>query len=256
MNKIGFIGYGNMGKMIIDGILSKEIIKSDEMIISTRSMEKLDELKINNPKISITYDKKVLARKCDKIFLMVNTNQLKDVLEEITPYLSPDAHIIYISAGINIKDLECIFPGKITHVIPSITSKVRKGITLIAHNDKVSETDLNYVNFVFNGLGETKIISEDNMAMATVLTSCFPAFISLICKKYSEQAAIKGSLSESQVEDLVKVTLDGTSTLLLEMDFDELISGVATRGGITESGLKILDKELPILFSDLFKAVL
>jgi len=49
-------------------------------------------------------------------------------------------------------------------------------------------------------------------------------------------------------------TLYGTSKLLYEknMDFEQLISLVATKGGITEAGIKVLEAQLQELFDKLF----
>jgi pyrroline-5-carboxylate reductase len=38
--------------------------------------------------------------------------------------------------------------------------------------------------------------------------------------------------------------------------FDELIARVATKGGITEEGLKILDEHLPFVFDELLETTL
>jgi len=256
MNKIGFIGYGSMGKMIIKGFMSSNIIEPGEMIISTRNMDKLDELKKIHPKIEITSNKLLLADKCSKIILMVNTTELKNVLEEIKPNLSPDTHIIYISAGVTIKELETIFPGKISHVIPSVTGEVSKGVILISHSERVDDQDIIFVDTLFKSLGQIKTVFEEDMERATVLTSCFPAFITFFCKKFSDEAIRQGTFSQKEVDYMIKATLDGTSKLLLEIDFDELISRVATRGGITEAGLQVMDSGLSAMFKELFQVTI
>jgi pyrroline-5-carboxylate reductase len=53
VKKIGFIGYGSMGKVILDGFLLSGIIKPYEVIISTRTGSKLDHLKKEYPEIEI-----------------------------------------------------------------------------------------------------------------------------------------------------------------------------------------------------------
>lgn len=49
-------------------------------------------------------------------------------------------------------------------------------------------------------------------------------------------------------------TMLGTAMLLQkdQLDFDQLIDQVATKGGITEEGLRVLDKTLPAGFDELF----
>ena len=253
MDKIGFIGYGSMGEMIVKGLISSNTIKTCEMIISTRTMAKLDELKIEYPEIEIVSNKEFLANECSKIFLMVNTNELINVLEEIKANLSSDTHIIYTSAGVGIEQLETIFPGKITHVIPTLTGKVAKGVNLISHNKKVDKHDVDFVNNTFRSLGQTKIIPEKDMALATILTSCFPAFVAFFCKKFAEEAVLNGNFSQKEVDNMIKTTLEGTSLLLLKMDFDDVISRIATKRGITEAGLKIMEEKLPELLKELFE---
>ncbi|MDI6644736.1 MAG: pyrroline-5-carboxylate reductase dimerization domain-containing protein [Methanobacteriaceae archaeon] len=252
MDKIGFIGYGSIGEMIVNGFISSNKIKPSDMIVSTRKIDKLDELKIKYPEIEIVANKKLLTNKCSKIFLMVNTNELINVLEEIKSDLSLDAHIIYTSAGIGIEQLETIFSGKITHIIPTLTGKVAKGVNLISHNKKVDNQDVNFINNTFKSLGQTKIIPEKDMALATIITSCFPAFVAFFCKKFAEQAVLDGNFSQKEVDEMIKATLEGTSLLLLKMDFDDVISRIATKKGITEAGLKIMDEKLPELLKELF----
>jgi len=45
--KIGFIGYGNMGQMIINNILSLNLLNEEEIIVSNRTIAKLNLLKKN-----------------------------------------------------------------------------------------------------------------------------------------------------------------------------------------------------------------
>lgn len=55
---------------------------------------------------------------------------------------------------------------------------------------------------------------------------------------------------------MVIKTLYGTAKLLCEgnMGFDELIKRVATKGGITQEGIKVLEMRTPLVFDELFKA--
>jgi pyrroline-5-carboxylate reductase len=43
--KFGFIGYGSMGKMLINSFISSGKVNSKDIIVSTRTERKLDELK-------------------------------------------------------------------------------------------------------------------------------------------------------------------------------------------------------------------
>jgi pyrroline-5-carboxylate reductase len=57
---------------------------------------------------------------------------------------------------------------------------------------------------------------------------------------------------------MVIETMYGTGKLLLEkeMTFDNLISRVATKGGITEEGTKIIGEKLPEIINEMFEKTL
>lgn len=253
--KTGFIGYGSMGQMIIKGILNSSALDTDKIIISTRNLDKLKHLKTQYPLIEITDDNGLLAKKSDKIFVFVNTNELKNVIEEIKLY-KVNIHLIHIAAGLNMRTLQCIFPGKISKVIPSLTSLTGTGITLINHNDKVSPAEKRFVENLFATISEVKIIPEENFEAGTNLTSSAPAFIAFIISKYADVAKQNSNFSPEEAEEMIKTSLVGTSKLLAQgMEFDEIIDRVATKGGITEEGLNILENKLETLFQELFTSI-
>ncbi|MGF7119585.1 pyrroline-5-carboxylate reductase dimerization domain-containing protein [Methanobacterium oryzae] len=255
MIKIGFIGYGSMGSMIINRLLSKKALNEDQIIISTRTKSKLGSLKKEYPQIEITDNNQYLSSKCEKIFLFVGTSTVKEVIEDIMVNISGESHIIYIAAALTIENVESIFKGKITKFIPSLTSEVAEGISLICHNEKVTKNEAEFVNNLFNSISTVKIIEEDDFEIGSDLTSCSPAFIAKIFMEFAKKGAKNSNISRKEAEDMVIKTFYGTAKLLHDenMSFEELISRVATKGGITEEGVKVLDKSLPPIFDELFK---
>ncbi len=253
--KTGFIGYGSMGQMIINGLLNTNALDTDKIIISTRDLDKLKKLKSQYPLIEITDDNGLLAKKSDKIFVFVNTNEVKNVIEEIKFYKS-NIHLIHIAAGLNMSTIQSIFPGKISKVIPSLTSLTGAGVALINHNDKVRPAEKRFVENLFASISEVKIIPEEDFEAGTNLTSSAPAFIAFIISKYAEIAKQDSNFSQEEAEEMIKTTLDGTSKLLAQgMEFEEIIDRVATKGGITEEGLNILEYKLETLFQELFTTI-
>ena len=53
-------------------------------------------------------------------------------------------------------------------------------------------------------------------------------------------------------------TLFGTARLLVEknMSFEEMVTRVATKGGITEEAVKVLNNHLPTVFDEVFQKTL
>ena len=273
--KTGFIGYGNMGQMIINNILSLNLLNEEEIIVSNRTIAKLDLLKEKYPKITFTSDNSYLAQNSDKIFIFVKTFQFKEVMEEINPFLSENTHIIHICAGLNFGDVATIYDGQVSQIIPSIASTLnkklidsnyrKKGVSLILHNNKVNNFNKKFVEELFNKFSYIELmkIESNDLEVATVLTSCGPAFMALLVKKISNIASLKSTLAIEKAEDMIVKTLLGTSLLLsnfdedkIVMNTDEIIEKIATKKGITQKGLDYLDPEIERIANELFDKII
>lgn len=67
-----------------------------------------------------------------------------------------------------------------------------------------------------------------------------------------------GDLTYTEIMDIIIPTCFGTARLMEEYSVkpNDLISRVATKGGISEEGVKILDAELPGVFDELLNVTL
>ncbi|MBZ2164921.1 pyrroline-5-carboxylate reductase dimerization domain-containing protein [Methanobacterium spitsbergense] len=258
MKQIGIIGYGNMGKVILNGFLVSKALKQNEVVVSTRTISKLDELKEDYPEIEVVSSNIITASKSDILFLFVGTLDIKDVLEEINEFITENTYIIYISAALTIAEVERVFNGKITKIIPSITSEVLDGVSLVCHNSLVSNEEANYIESLFSTIGDVKIVDEVDLDVGADITSCSPAFIAKLLMEFAVTASKNSGFSMEETEEMVIKTFYGTSKLLYEnkISLKNLISTVATKGGITEEGINILDAEMPQVFNKLFNKTL
>ena len=286
--KIGLIGYGNMGSMIGNNILKLNLLLDDEkLIISNRHIEKISHLKEEyneiQSKIELTDDNTKVAKECEKIIIAVETPQFKGIIEEILPYINHNTHIIYTCAGLDFKHIKTFYQGKLTLIIPTLASTVsgnpsikssqrRKGISLIQHNEKVSEEDKQFIEDLFNEFSYVKTIeekkdneilynnenkSENEIEISTILTSCGPAFLAIIIKTLAEVASEKSNLSFNECEEMVSKTIFGTIQLK-ESGFtnEEIMNKVATKKGITQEGIDYLDDTFDKIANNLINHLL
>jgi pyrroline-5-carboxylate reductase len=75
VKKIGFIGYGNMVRVILDGFLLSGVLKPYEVVLSTRTRSKLNDLKETYPEIEIAYDNSSIVLKSNLLFYLLE-NQM------------------------------------------------------------------------------------------------------------------------------------------------------------------------------------
>jgi pyrroline-5-carboxylate reductase len=258
MDKVGFIGYGHMGSVLLNSLLSTKAVQPCQVIISTRTRSKLDKLKAVYQDIEIVGSNRDVAQKSSTLFLCVGTAQVKSVLMEIRDVLSNKIHLIIISGGLEIASVEHIFDGPITKIIPTIIAEVQEGVTLISHNPKVSQVKKVYLSQLLGKIGEVKIIAEHQFEIGTDFTSCAPGLLASICEQFVQAGVKHGDFTSDEAADMLLHTLYGTAKLLLQNkeDFKALTRRVATKGGATEGGISVLEAELPDIFENVFTATL
>jgi pyrroline-5-carboxylate reductase len=253
--KFAFVGYGNMGSTLLNGLFENGALTEDQIIVTNRTMGKLDKLKRDRPQITLVTDC-VDVTIADVIFLCVKTDEVKGTIEQMMPRLNHNSHLITINGGLQISNLEQIFPGKITKAIPSMTLGSGRGVTLVCHNKKVDPISARTIESMFARVGLVQIVKEDQLEVAADLTSCAPAFLADIVERFAEAGSRHSDLNAETTRRLVVETLLGTALTLSSgaFSFDEMKSRVATKGGITEQGLAVLDQEMPRVFDQVLEA--
>jgi len=253
--KLGLIGLGNMGSMILDQLLKLNILNESDLYISNRSIEKIENFKKSYNSINISNSNLDVAKNCSNIMICVEPTNVPAVLLEIKPYLNKDSYLMISTATVSYEDLYKIYIGKTTKFMPTLNSTVRSGITLVCHNELVSESDKKYFEGLMSNISEVNIIKEEDMNLCHNLTGSLPAIISEIMLEFV-RAASKHSINMTmeEIEHMAMVSLAGASKLFVEKDmkFEDTIKRVSTKGGITYEGIKIYEKKLPSIFEEAF----
>jgi pyrroline-5-carboxylate reductase len=254
MDKIGFIGYGHMGSILLKSLLSTKAISPGELIVSTRTREKLDELIALFPAIEIAKNNLEVALKISTIFLCVGTYQVLPVLSEVKGAFQNNQHLIFISGGLEIASIERLFTGPITKVIPTLISEVKEGVTLICHNTKVSPAQKAYLWNVFHKIGKVKVIAESQFEIGADFTRFEQGLLAAICEQFVQAGTKHSDFTYEELTDMLLHSLNGTARLLLQNreGFKTLIDRVATKGGATEGGASVLESRLPDVFEQVF----
>lgn len=258
MKKNGFIGYGSMGSMLINGFLESGVLASEETVISNRTMTKIENLVQKWKGITITTDNRKVARESDLLFVCVRPLDVLHVLNEIKGDLTSSTHLVSIAGCVTINDIESRFPGQVTKVIPSITSEVREGISLVCHNPKVTRDRMEYLEKLLGAISSVVHVRENDFEVAADFTSCAPGMIAAIFDCFVRAGLRHSEIQSDVAQRMVVSTLFGTAKLMAEkrICFSELIRRVATKGGITEEGVEVLNNHLPSAFDEVFRKTL
>ncbi|GHV91117.1 pyrroline-5-carboxylate reductase 3 [Spirochaetia bacterium] len=252
---IGIIGYGSMGKMFLNKFIESKTIQESNIFISNRTFEKIINLDKTYSKLNICKNNIDVVKNAKILFICVKPLEIKNVLTEIVEYLGANIHIISLNGSVLFNQIEKIcINKKISKIIPSITAEVNQSVTLVCHNANVNVKDKEAINNLLKCFGTIMEIPEPEMGMGSELTSCMPGFIGAIFKVITEEAVKHTSIPREKIIEMVIATMYGTGKLLLEkeMTYDTLINRVATKGGITEEGTKIIENKLPEIIEEMF----
>ncbi|GHU70903.1 pyrroline-5-carboxylate reductase 3 [Spirochaetia bacterium] len=257
--KIGIIGYGSMGKMLLSKFIESKTVKEHDLFIANRTYEKIINLNTVYPQINICKNNADVAKNVDILFICVKPLEIKTVLLEINNAIKGGCHIVSLNGSVLFKQLEQIcINQKWSKVIPSVTAEINQSVTLMCHNDYVKNDDKSNLKELLECFGIVVEIPEKEMGIGSELTSCMPGFIGAIFKVITDEAERHTSINKQEIIKMVLETMHGTGKLLLEkgMTFDNLIDRVATKGGITEEGTKIIEKGLPEIINEMFEKTL
>ena len=257
--KIAIIGCGSMGKMLLEKIINSKIIPEDNLFVANRTLEKIQVLKEKYKNMHICRTNKEAAENSDIIFICVRPSDIKTVLLEIIDVLDNSKHIISLNGSILFEQIETVCKNnKISKVIPSVTAEVNESQTLVCHNSKVTKEDEIVLNKILGTFGKVIELPENEMGMGAELVSCMPGFIAAIFNEIVVVAQEHTKIPEEQITNMLLNTMMGTSKLMLEnkLSFEEVIIRVATKGGITEEGIKVIHEKLPEVVKEMFEKTL
>ena len=241
--KVGFIGCGHMASAIIKGVLGSGFLNNSQIMASEISEEfaasKKAELGIN-----VVTDNRIIAQSSDVIFLATKPNYIKDVLEEIKDELTENKLIVSIAAGVSTKKIEEAIGKEIAviRVMPNAPAMILEGMSGIVKGKFAKAEHVEFVQEFLSKIGKCIVVTEDKIDVLTAISGSGPAFF---YKTINEIARAGESLGlEYEKALLLSIqTAIGSAKLMLDSKFtpEELIAGIATKGGCTQVGVDFME---------------
>ena len=252
--KVGIIGYGSMGKMLLWKFSEKGTVDKQDLYITNRTIEKCEEA----ANIARIVSAKELAAACDFAFVCVRPADIKVVLEEIKDSVKEGTLIVSLNGSVSFESIGTVIDCQTAKVIPSLTAEIGRSQTLVCYNGKVTETNKNALKTLLSSIGDVIELPENEMGMGSELVSCMPGFIASIFDVICNSAKKHTSIPDDQIVRMVLQTMSATGDLMLQKDmtFGDVVTRVATPGGITEEGTKVVYEGFPETADLLFEKTL
>lgn len=254
--KIGFIGTGNMGRILVEALIDAKAISPSSMMITNRTKSKAMLLKDKFKEIKVGDNVVEVAAWSNLLFICVKPLDMYKILEEINPHLSADKCIISITSPISTSQIEKKVQCSTVRVIPSITNRALSGVALITYGENCREAWKIKVENLFSQIGIPVLIDEKITRVASDIVSCGPAFFSYLLQRFILAAAKETDIDENTATTLASEMIVGLGELLKQGHYTlpSLQEKVCVKGGITGEGIKVMENELGDIFEHVFQA--
>jgi len=169
---------------------------------------------------------------------------LPAVLAEVAPALKPGALLISVAAGVPVAVIERLVPAgtRVVRTMPNTPALVGAGATAIAAGGHATAADLEVAKRLFDAVGMTVILDEEQLDAVTGLSGSGPAYVFLIIEALSD-AGVKMGLSRYNALALAAQTVHGAAKLLIETGEHpgRLKDMVTSPGGTAIAGIATLE---------------
>ncbi|MFT8323226.1 MAG: pyrroline-5-carboxylate reductase [Bacillus sp. (in: firmicutes)] len=243
--KIGFIGCGKMAQAMIAGMIQSSFLQSDDIIVSSKTLETCKYVH-KTYKVFYTLDNKKVADFADIIILAVKPHLYADVMEEIKGELSKNTIVVTIAAGIDLTYMTGKLgkEAKIIRSMPNTPSLVGEGMTVFCSSQTVVEEELNYMKQLFSSFGAVEVMEEKIMDYIPAISGSSPAYVYLFIEALADGGVRSGIPREAAYKLAAQAVL-GAAKMVLETGKHPgvLKDEVCTPGGATIEAIATLERK-------------
>ncbi len=244
ISSVTILGAGNIGTALARGLVRAGSLAREHITLTRRHANKLEDL--NRRGYTTTTDNVAALADSDLLVLAVEPSQLDDLLVEIGSHVEADRHtVVSVVTGATIADLRRHLPEgtPVVRAMPNTAIAVGQSMTCLA-NGSATAAGLELVKQVFQAVGKTLIIDEEQMGPATALCACGTAFFLRAIRAASQGGIEIGFHAEDSLSMAAQTALGAASLLLARGRHPEReIDRVTTPRGATISGLNEMEHQ-------------
>ena len=242
MNKIGFIGMGNMAGAMAQGLIASGAMDASHLYACARDWDKLCR---NAQIIGFTpvRDAATLVEAVDTVIVAIKPYQIQAVLPPLAAALRSRV-VLSVAADWDFARMETVLaPG--THhlyVMPNTPVSVNEGV-IAEERHSLTEVEFAAVRTLLGNLGTVEILPTHLMGAGMTIAGCGPAFVAMMIEALGD-AGVKYGLPRQTAYRLASQTLAGTGRLQLATGAHPgaMKDAVCSPAGSTIRGVAQLEK--------------
>ena len=243
MDRIGFIGMGNMGSAMLKGAL--KTYSSGDITFYDPDEEKRN--RVSSETHIIASDSAADCANDVKYLVLAIKPQVYDaVAKDIWNVITEDHVIISLAPNISIAQLEELYGMKtrIIRAMPNTPALVGEGMTgLAAKDDTFTEEELNTVKEFFESFGKCKYVPEALMSSIVCASGSSPAYVYMFIEALAD-SCVKYGLPRQDAYEFAAQAVLGSAKMVLETGENpaKLKDNVCSPGGTTIRAVEALEE--------------
>jgi pyrroline-5-carboxylate reductase len=242
INKIGFIGAGNMARSLAGGLINNGW-RADRLLLSDPDPDQRRAIEAVLG-VSARADNREVAAAADVLVLAVKPQVLPAVARELAPAVRERRPlVISIAAGVRSADVERWLGGglPVVRVMPNTAALVGSGASGLYAGAVVSAAQRDTAESILRAVGVTVWVPEERlMDVVTAVSGSGPAYFFLMMEAL-EQAAVDHGLARDTARLLTLETAFGAAKMALEGGEEPSVlrARVTSPGGTTERAIEV-----------------
>lgn len=243
MERIGFIGMGNMGYAILKGLL--KIYPKEELLFTDANRGRMEQVS-KETGVEYAQSNAECANQVKYLVLAVKPQYYDAVLKEIENVVTSDHIVISIAPGITIENLKnkLGIEKRIVRAMPNTPALLGEGMTGVCYEETLfSQEEKERIKTFFQSFGKMKVVEERLMNAVVCVSGSSPAYVYLFIEALAD-SAVKYGLPRDAAYEMAAQTLIGSAKMVLETGEHPglLKDRVCSPGGTTIAGVAALEE--------------
>ncbi len=251
MKKLIVFGTGHLAKALLPTFLAQSYY---QIILIHYNEEVIQQLKQQFPECEVKSKIDWELQRDDVLLLLVKPQQARKALLNVGVSLIKKCLIISLMAGINTKSLFLLTQNqRIIRVMPNIANSTNNGANAVFINPNLAKQDVEIVKTLFSKSGKLyELLNEEEIDVFAAILSC-SAYFYIALKGMVDTLISHLGFDPLNAMNLMHQIINGSISLLEPDSYQSLSEGcskAASKGGITEQGIKVLqENDISKIFS-------
>lgn len=243
MAKIGFIGMGNMGFAILQGLL--KLYRPEDLLFTDVNQERMETVK-KQTGVDFVESNAECANQSRIVVLAVKPQYYDAVLKNIKYAVKPEQIVISIAPGITIDSLvKKLGDGKrIVRAMPNTPALLGEGMTGVTYDHGLfTEEEEQEIRAFFQSFGRMEYVEERLMSAVVCASGSSPAYVYMFIEALAD-SAVRYGLPRDKAYEFAAQTVKGAAEMVLQTGKHpgELKDMVCSPAGTTIAGVAALEE--------------